>query len=177
MESILTTCLNLHHKPALCILPTMQIHLISVGNRMPDWVKSGYDEYAKRLPRECELVLREIPLGQRGKNCDVARIIREEGERMNVAIPAGAHIVALDLSGQVLTTPQLAQTLSRWLEGGKPIALLVGGPDGLADSVKSKAAEFWSLSALTYPHPLVRIIVAEQLYRAWSILNNHPYHR
>jgi 23S rRNA (pseudouridine1915-N3)-methyltransferase len=155
----------------------MQIHLISVGSRMPDWVKSGYDEYAKRLPRECELVLKEIPLGQRGKNCDVARIIREEGERMNAAIPTGAHVVALDLSGQAMTTPQLSQTLSRWLESGKHIALLVGGPDGLADSVKARAAEFWSLSALTYPHPLVRIIVAEQLYRAWSILNNHPYHR
>jgi 23S rRNA (pseudouridine1915-N3)-methyltransferase len=132
----------------------MQIHLISVGNRMPGWVKSGYDDYAKRLPRECELLLREIPPGQRGKNCDVARIIKDEGERMNAAIPAGSHIVALDLS-----------------------ALLIGGPDGLADSVKSRASEFWCLSALTFPHPLVRIIVAEQLYRAWSILHNHPYHR
>mgnify|MGYP001186432141 CR=1 FL=1 len=155
----------------------MQIHLISVGNRMPGWVKSGYDEYAKRLPRECELFLKEIPPGLRGKNCDVARIIRDEGERMNAAIPVGSHIVALELSGKSLTTPELALSLNRWLEIGKPIALLVGGPDGLADSVKSKASEFWSLSPLTFPHPLVRIIVAEQLYRAWSILHNHPYHR
>jgi 23S rRNA (pseudouridine1915-N3)-methyltransferase len=155
----------------------MQIHLISVGNRMPGWVKAGYDDYAKRLPRECELLLKEIPPGQRGKNCDVAKIIREEGERINAAIPVAAHIVALDLSGKPITTPELAATLSRWQEIGKAIALLVGGPDGLADSVKSKASEFWCLSPLTFPHPLVRIIVAEQVYRAWSILHNHPYHR
>ena len=155
----------------------MQIHLISVGNRMPAWVKTGYDEYAKRLPRECELVLKEIPPGVRGKNCDVARIIKEEGERVSAAISAGSHTVALDLSGKLWSTPDLATALQRWLEIGKPIALLVGGPDGLAESVKSKASEFWSLSPLTYPHPLVRIIVAEQLYRAWSILHNHPYHR
>ncbi|MEQ1738328.1 MAG: 23S rRNA (pseudouridine(1915)-N(3))-methyltransferase RlmH [Methyloglobulus sp.] len=155
----------------------MQIHLISVGNRMPGWVKSGYDEYAKRLPRECELLLKEIPPGQRGKNCDVARTIKDEGERMNAAIPAGSHVVALDLSGKAWTTPELAVSLNRWLESGKHIALLIGGPDGLADSVKSRASEFWCLSALTFPHPLVRIIVAEQLYRAWSILHNHPYHR
>lgn len=168
---------GLLHKVVGCILPAMQIHLISVGNRMPTWVKAGYDEYAKRLPRECELVLKEIPPGQRGKNCDVARIIKEEGERMNTAIPVGAHIVALDLSGKSWSTPELAQSLSRWLESGKHIALLVGGPEGLADSVKLKASEFWCLSALTFPHPLVRVIVAEQLYRAWSILHNHPYHR
>jgi 23S rRNA (pseudouridine1915-N3)-methyltransferase len=155
----------------------MQIHLISVGNRMPSWVKTGYDDYAKRLPRECELLLKEISPGQRGKNCDVARIIKEEGERMNAAIPAGSHIVALDLSGRAMATPELALTLSRWQEIGKAITLLVGGPDGLADSVKARATEFWSLSPLTFPHPLVRIMVAEQLYRAWSILQNHPYHR
>lgn len=155
----------------------MQIHLISVGNRMPAWVKTGYDEYAKRLPRECELVLKEIPPGVRGKNCDVARIIKEEGERVSAAISAGSHTVALDLYGKPWSTPELATTLQRWLEIGKPVALLVGGPEGLAESVKSKAAEFWSLSPLTFPHPLVRIIVAEQLYRAWSILHNHPYHR
>jgi 23S rRNA (pseudouridine1915-N3)-methyltransferase len=85
--------------------------------------------------------------------------------------------VALDLSGKSWATPELALALKRWQEIGKPIALLVGGPDGLADSVKSKASEFWSLSPLTFPHPLVRIVVAEQLYRAWSILQNHPYHR
>jgi 23S rRNA (pseudouridine1915-N3)-methyltransferase len=155
----------------------MQIHLICVGNRMPGWVKTGYDDYAKRLPGEYELLLKEIPPGQRGKNCDVARIVKEEGDRMNAAIPVGSHLVALELSGKSMTTPEIALALRRWQEISKAIALLVGGPDGLADSVKSRASEFWSLSPLTFPHPLVRIIVAEQIYRAWSILHNHPYHR
>ncbi|NOU45146.1 MAG: 23S rRNA (pseudouridine(1915)-N(3))-methyltransferase RlmH [Methyloglobulus sp.] len=155
----------------------MQIHLISVGNRMPSWVKAGYDEYAKRLPRECELLLKEIAPGVRNKNCDIAKLIKEEGVRMNAAIPVGIHVVALEVAGKSWTTPELADALKRWLESGKNIALVVGGPEGLADSVKSRAGELWSLSALTFPHPLVRIIVAEQLYRAWSILHNHPYHR
>ena len=144
---------------------------------MPNWVKTGYEDYAKRLPRECELLLKEIPLGQRGKNCDTARTIRDEGERINAAIPAGSHVVALDVRGKMLTTPELAVTLNRWQEIGKAITLVVGGPDGLAESIIAKAAETWGLSPLTFPHPLVRIIVAEQLYRAWSILHNHPYHR
>ncbi len=144
---------------------------------MPAWVKTGYDDYAKRLPRECELVLKEIPLAQRGKNCDIARLIKEEGDRMQASIPGGAHLVALDVAGKPWSTPELSAALARWLAGGKAVALAVGGPDGLAESIKSKASEYWSLSALTFPHPLVRIIVAEQLYRAWSMLNNHPYHR
>lgn len=155
----------------------MQIHLISVGNRMPDWVKAGFDEYSKRMPRECELIMKEIPPGIRTKNSDLIKTLKDEGERMNSAIPAGSHIVALDVSGRPWSTPDLANNLQRWLESGKNIALLIGGPEGLADSVKNRAGEFWSLSPLTFPHPLVRVIVAEQLYRAWSILQNHPYHR
>lgn len=144
---------------------------------MPGWVQQGYDEYAKRLPRECELVLKEIAPGKRGKNSDVARIVKEEGERMLAAIPQGAHVVTLDILGKPWTTPDLAQAMKRWLEGGQNIALLVGGPEGLSDAAKQMARETWSLSRLTFPHPLVRIIVAEQIYRAWSILHNHPYHR
>ncbi len=155
----------------------MQIHLITVGNRMPDWVETGYKEYAKRLPRECELVLKEIVPGRRSKSCDVTKIVKEEGERMNTFIPHGSHIVALELSGKAWSTTDLAVALKRWLESGKNITMLVGGPEGLADPIKARANEYWSLSPLTFPHPLVRIIVAEQLYRAWSILNNHPYHR
>jgi 23S rRNA (pseudouridine1915-N3)-methyltransferase len=155
----------------------MQINLISVGNRMPGWVQQGYEEYAKRLPRECELVLKEIAPGKRGKNSDVARIVKEEGERMIAAIPQGGHAVILDIPGKPWTTPELAQAMKRWLESGQNIALLVGGPEGLPDFVKQTARESWSLSKLTFPHPMVRILVAEQLYRAWSILHNHPYHR
>ena len=151
--------------------------MIAVGNRMPEWIKTGYEEYSKRMPRECELLLKEIPPGLRTKNPDLVKTLKEEGERMNAAIPSGSHIVALDISGKSWTTAELAANLQRWLETGKNIALVIGGPDGLADTVKNRAREVWSLSALTFPHPLVRVIVAEQLYRAWSILQNHPYHR
>jgi 23S rRNA (pseudouridine1915-N3)-methyltransferase len=155
----------------------MQIHLISVGKRMPDWVKQGYEEYAKRLPRECALVLQEITPGKRLKNTDIARLVRDEGERMITAVPPGAHVVALDIPGKPWTTAELSGVMRRWLKNGQKVALLVGGPEGLAESARNLAQETWSLSRLTFPHPLVRIIVAEQIYRAWSMLSNHPYHR
>ena len=155
----------------------MRIHLLCIGNRMPDWVAVGYSEYAKRMPRECELILREIPPGKRGKNADIARAMEEEGQKMQAAIPAGDRVVALDLSGSEWSTPQLAEALSRWLADGRNVTLLVGGPDGLAPECLARADERWRLSALTFPHPLVRIVLAEQLYRAWGILHNHPYHR
>ncbi len=155
----------------------MRIHLLCVGNRMPEWVAAGYSEYAKRMPRECELVLREIPPGKRGKNADIMRAMEEEGQKMQAAIPTGDRVVALDLSGSEWSTPQLAEALSRWLADGRNVTLLVGGPDGLAPECLARADERWRLSALTFPHPLVRIVLAEQLYRAWGILHNHPYHR
>ena len=155
----------------------MQIHLISVGNRMPVWVQQGYEEYAKRLPRECELMLKEITPDKRGKNSDIVRIIKAEGERMSAAVPQGSLVVTLDIAGKPWSTAELSQAMKRWLESGQHVALLIGGADGLSESVKMSARESWSLSNLTFPHPMVRIIVAEQLYRAWSLLNNHPYHR
>lgn len=144
---------------------------------MPGWVKQGYEEYAKRMPRECELILKEIPAGKRGKNSDVKRIVRDEGERMLAALPNHCHIVTLDIPGNPWTTPKLADAMQGWLESGQDVALLIGGPEGLADKAKLIAQQSWSLSKLTFPHPLVRIVVAEQIYRAWSIINNHPYHR
>jgi len=155
----------------------LHIQLLCVGNKMPGWVTEGYAEYAKRMPRECELRLKEIAPGQRGKNADIARAIAEEGQKMQDAIPAGNRVVALDLGGQEWSTPQLAQTLARWLADGRNVSLLVGGPDGLAPACLERADERWRLSALTFPHPLVRVILAEQLYRAFSLLHNHPYHR
>lgn len=155
----------------------MRIQLVAVGNRMPDWVSAGYDEYAKRLPRECELILKEIAPAKRGKNADIARITEDEGTRMLAALDRDSHVVALDLGGKAWSTPELAQNLDRWLAGGRDVALLVGGPDGLAPACRQRAHQIWSLSNLTFPHPVVRIIVAEQIYRAWSILQNHPYHR
>lgn len=144
---------------------------------MPAWVQTGYEEYAKRLPRECELVLKEIAPGKRSKNSDVQRIVKEEGERMLSALARDTHIVTLDIPGKPWTTEQLAEAMQRWMASGQQLALMIGGPEGLAAEVKAVAHESWSLSKLTLPHPLVRVIVAEQLYRAWSILQNHPYHR
>lgn len=153
----------------------MRIHLIAVGKRMPAWINEGYGEYAKRLPPECSLNLVEIQPGQRGKNPDIARAIQEEGQRMQEAIPKGAQCLALDQSGQSLSSEALAKKLGGWLADGRDLALLVGGPDGLASELLQHPR--WSLSPLTLPHPLVRVLVAEQLYRAWSQLHNHPYHR
>lgn len=155
----------------------MQIHLIAVGNRMPDWVTAGYQEYAKRLPRECELVLREIAPGKRGKNADIERIRSEEGERILSSLGRDDHVVALEVGGKDWSTETLADNLRLWQHHAKRVALLVGGPDGLAETCRGRAHQLWSLSRLTLPHPLVRIVVAEQLYRAWSLLNHHPYHR
>ncbi|MDV3237553.1 MAG: 23S rRNA (pseudouridine(1915)-N(3))-methyltransferase RlmH [Gammaproteobacteria bacterium] len=155
----------------------MHIHLIAVGDRMPAWVEAGYGEYAKRLPRECALRLVEIAPGRRGRNADVARIVRDEGERMLAAIPRDCHVIALEVGGGSWSTPQLAVQLEGWMHSGRDVALLVGGPEGLDDACRARADQLWSLSALTLPHPLVRIVLAEALYRAWSVMAGHPYHR
>ncbi|MDQ7016922.1 MAG: 23S rRNA (pseudouridine(1915)-N(3))-methyltransferase RlmH [Gammaproteobacteria bacterium] len=155
----------------------MRIHLIAVGNKMPKWVEQGYQEYTKRLGAECRLVLHEVAAAKRVKNALVERMKEEEGGRMLAAIPARAHVVALDLSGKTWSTAQLADQLANWMPAGSDVALLVGGPDGLADACLQRADQRWCLSPLTFPHPLVRVILAEQLYRAWSFYRNHPYHR
>src|SRR5512139_296802 len=156
----------------------MQIHLLAVGTRMPGWVEEGYGDYAKRLPAECALKLVEIPMAKRAKgNNDIPRLMAQEGERITAAIPRGARVVALEVGGKAWSTEQLAQCLKQWLGDGRDVALLVGGPDGLDPGLRQRADDLWSLSPLTLPHPLVRILLAEQIYRAWSILNHHPYHR
>lgn len=155
----------------------MRIHLIAVGNRMPEWVVTGYGEFAGRLPTECRLHLIEITPGRRAKGGDVARAVAEEGERMLAAIPKGSLVIALEVEGRGWATGQLAQQLAAWLQGGRDVALLVGGPDGLAESCRARAELSWSLSPLTLPHGLVRVILAEQLYRASTLLAGHPYHR
>lgn len=155
----------------------MQIHFITIGQKMPRWVTEGYEEYARRLPAQCRLTLVELALPKRGKQANVTRLIQAEGEKMLAAIPKGAFVVALDERGKSWNTKQLAQEMDTWMHSGQAIALLVGGPDGLADACKARADKTWSLSALTLPHPLVRIVVAEQIYRAWTVLQGHPYHR
>jgi len=155
----------------------MHIFLLAVGERMPGWVQEGFQEYAKRLPRECQLVLREIPAGRRGKNADLARLTAEEGQRLLAAVPKGARIVALDRLGREHDTPALAEALRGQLGRGSDLAILIGGPEGLSDGCLAAADERWSLSRLTFAHPVVRLVIAEQLYRAWSIISKHPYHR
>ncbi len=144
---------------------------------MPSWVETGYQEYAKRLSQDCRLQLIEIEAEKRGKNADIKRITYNEGERMLAAIPKNNHIIALEVRGKQWDTPTLAQQIQRWQLDGRDISLLIGGPEGLAPACLAKAEQQWSLSLLTLPHPLVRVIVAEQIYRAWSLLKGHPYHR
>lgn len=155
----------------------MKIHLLAVGTRMPAWVQTGYLEYAKRLPPECELRLVEVAAGKRGKNFDVQRTLAAEGRALLGKLPDGARAVCLDVAGKPWSTPDLAKRLQAWMASGADVGLLVGGPEGLSPACKARADETWSLSPLTLPHPLVRIVAAEALYRAWSLLNNHPYHR
>ncbi len=155
----------------------MRIHLISVGNRMPAWVEQGYGEYAKRMPPECALQLKEIAPGQRGKGRSARRAVLDEGGRMLKAIPERSRVIALDVEGRAWSTEKLSQRLAAWMAEGRDPVLLVGGPEGLAPDCLARAEERWSLSALTFPHPMVRVILAEQLYRAWSLLQGHPYHR
>jgi 23S rRNA (pseudouridine1915-N3)-methyltransferase len=155
----------------------VKIHLIAVGERMQRWVEEGYTEYAVRLPPACTLHLVEIPTGRRAKGADIERLVRQEGERVLAAVPGGATVWALDERGQAWSTRELAGRLAIWLQEGRDLALLVGGPEGLAPACRARAEGLWSLSPLTLPHPLVRVVVAEQIYRAWTLLTGHPYHR
>lgn len=155
----------------------MQINLLVIGTRMPAWVNEGYNEYARRMPRECRLVLNEIPLARRSKSQVVERAIKAEGQRMLAALPDRQQVIALDVKGRSWSTEQLAKQLDGWRQDGRDVSLLVGGPDGLAAECLQRADQTWSVSALTLPHPLVRVVLAEQLYRAWSLNSGHPYHR
>ena len=155
----------------------MRIHLIAVGTRMPSWVTEGFEDYAGRMPSECKLLLKEIPLGAARRGGDARKAMQEEGSKMLAVLPAGAGVTTLEVRGKALDTEALAKLLNGWLQEGRDQALLVGGPDGLAPECTAKANFRWSVSPLTLPHGLVRVVVAEQLYRAWSILKNHPYHR
>ncbi|WP_034943509.1 23S rRNA (pseudouridine(1915)-N(3))-methyltransferase RlmH [Erwinia oleae] len=155
----------------------MKLQLIAVGTKMPDWVQTGFMEYLRRFPKDMPLELVEIPAGKRGKNADIKRILEKEGELMLAATGKGNRIVTLDIPGQSWETPYLAEQLERWKQDGRDVSLLIGGPEGLSPACKDAAEQSWSLSALTLPHPLVRVLVAESLYRAWSITANHPYHR
>ncbi|MDB5969407.1 MAG: rlmH [Hydrocarboniphaga sp.] len=144
---------------------------------MPDWVRTAFDDYVRRLPRELRMELVEIPLAARGKNADIARARQIEGERVLKALPDGLRTVALDERGASWSSLDLADQLKRWQQDGRDVALLVGGPDGHAPDVLKRAEQKWSLSPLTLPHALVRVLIAEQIYRATTLIAGHPYHR
>jgi 23S rRNA (pseudouridine1915-N3)-methyltransferase len=155
----------------------VRARLIAIGERMPAWVAAGFAEYCKRLSHELPLQLVELKPGPRGKGRDDARAMADEGAAMLAALPRDAHVVALDSHGAAWSSEQLAKQLLDWRMAGRDLAFLIGGPDGHAREVLQRADQRWSLGALTLPHMLVRLVVAEQLYRAVTIVNGHPYHR
>jgi 23S rRNA (pseudouridine1915-N3)-methyltransferase len=155
----------------------MRLSIIAVGTKMPAWVEQGVAEYGRRMPRELKLEWREIPLARRGKDSRPQQLCAREGEQLLKAVPAGDRVIALDVRGKRISTEQLAQQLEGWQMSGDNYSLLIGGPDGLSSDCLERAEQRWSLSDLTLPHPLVRVLLAEQLYRAWTITVNHPYHR
>lgn len=155
----------------------MRAHVLSIAERAPAWVRQGFAEYAQRLAHRLPLGLIELPLGPRGKNADVKRALADEGQRMHAAIPKQSRVIALDGRGETWSSEALAKHLNAWMNDGRDLCFLIGGPDGLAPQCLMVAHQKWSLGPLTLPHALVRIVLAEQLYRAFSQLSNHPYHR
>lgn len=153
----------------------MRFLVVAVGHRMPAWVNAGFAEYADRMPREARMEL--IALKPAARGAPLQRMLDAEGKRILAALPADCIRVALDERGTLLSTMELARRVARWREAGHDVAFIVGGADGLAESVRKAAHLVWSLSPLTLPHGLARVVLAEQLYRADSVLRNHPYHR
>jgi 23S rRNA (pseudouridine1915-N3)-methyltransferase len=155
----------------------MKLLVVAVGQRVPDWAQTAWDDYAKRFPPEIKLELKAIKTEPRTNNKNTAALMQAERERIEAAIPKGTRIVVLDERGKYTSTVQLAGRLTEWQLGGTDVALVIGGPDGLAPEFKKSANETLRLSDLTLPHAMVRVLLVEQLYRAWSINAGHPYHR
>lgn len=155
----------------------MQIVIAAVGHRMPDWIETGFNEYAKRMPPESRIHLKEIKPIERSGSRNAETVMALERAKIEAALPKGACIVALDEHGKDLTSMQLAECLKRWRQEGRDVAFVIGGADGLDAGFKSGADMLLRISSLTLPHGMVRVLLAEQLYRAWSITQNHPYHR
>lgn len=155
----------------------MQLVILAVGHKMPAWVDTGFGEYVKRMPPECRIVLKEIRAVDRAGGKQAETSMQLERERIEAALPKGARIIALDERGKDWTTLQLSQQLMHWQQDGRDVAFVIGGADGLDAGFKAKADDLVRISSLTLPHGMVRVLLAEQLYRAWSITQNHPYHR
>lgn len=155
----------------------MRLQLLAIGQRMPGWVETGFAEYAGRMPRDMALTLQALPNPARSRAMDTSTLRRVEGQALLAAVPEQALLVVLDEAGHVVDTSELARHLANWQQSGRDVTLVIGGAAGLDDTVRKRADWIWSLSPLTFPHMLVRVLVAEQIYRAWSVLHNHPYHR
>jgi len=155
----------------------MKIRLLAVGQKMPSWVTEGYQEYAKRLPSDCALELVEIAPGHRSKSSNKEKAMQQEADALKKALKPQELLLALDVKGKPWSTEQLADELRQWRMDGHDVALIIGGPDGIHPELLQMARKRWSLSNLTLPHPLVRVVVAEQIYRAWTLLQGHPYHK
>ena len=154
----------------------MKLVVVAVGQRVPDWAQAAWDDYAKRFPPELKIELRAVKTEARASK-SLESIFAAERQRIEQAIPKGAHVAVLDEKGSALTTMALAQRMKDWQMGGSDVALVIGGPDGLDPGFKRAAHERIRLSDLTLPHAMVRVLLVEQLYRAWSINAGHPYHR
>ncbi|HEY8026917.1 MAG TPA: 23S rRNA (pseudouridine(1915)-N(3))-methyltransferase RlmH [Burkholderiaceae bacterium] len=155
----------------------MQLVIAAVGHKMPAWIESGFAEYAKRMPAECRILLKEIKPIERSDSKTAETVMRQERTKIEAALPKGSRIVALDERGKDLTTMQLSQLLTQWQQDGRDVSFIIGGADGLDAEFKAKSDMLIRISSLTLPHGMVRVLLAEQLYRAWSITQNHPYHR
>jgi len=155
----------------------LKIYLIAVGKKMPEWINTGYAEFSKRMPPELQINLIEITPSVRNKSTPVEKNIKEEGARIQTAIPANSRLIVLDEKGKNFSSVALSEKMESWLPMGQDISIVIGGADGIDPVIKQQADEKWSLSSFTLPHALVRVVVTEQLYRAWSILQGHPYHR
>ena len=155
----------------------MKIKIHAIGKRMPPWVRQGFEDYQSRFPRHIELSLREINMPERSGNVDVLRLKEEEGERLLSRVSSDDVVIALDEGGKQWGSRELAAKLDDWLADKRDLSLLIGGPDGLSRMCLERANLTWSLSKLTLPHMMVRVVLAEQLYRAYAITQNHPYHR
>ena len=152
------------------------MRVLAIGTRMPKWVSDGADDYVKRLPREASVEWVELPASRRTRDTAESRML-EEATAIEHRLKPQELMVVLDVEGRVISTETIAETLANWQADGSKIAFVIGGPDGLHPSLKARASARWSLGCITLPHPLVRVILAEQLYRAWSINAGHPYHR
>ena len=155
----------------------MRLTVHAVAGKLPRWVAEGSADYERRLPRELKLAWRDVPLARRGADGSGAVLAEREGEQLLKGLGDDDRVIALDPAGEPWRTEDLARHLADWQMEGRPLAFLIGGPDGLSPACRARAERSWSLGRLTLPHPLVRIVLVEQLYRAWTILNNHPYHR